>query len=79
MVAAARDVVFVWEQPASSIMNLHPRFAELCGIFRARTEIYDSFLFLRWNKSTLQVYRVFFWMGDWGGTSAKPTYLWWRS
>ena len=61
LVASARDVRFIVEQPATSVMPHHPKFAHMLALSR---------------DGVLPLSQVFTWFGMFGGTSPKPTKLW---
>ena len=61
LVATARGHTFVIEQPSSSVMDSHPKFA---------------FMMKLAEHGLLQVHSVRTWFGMFGGESPKPTTLW---
>ncbi|CAK9003302.1 unnamed protein product [Durusdinium trenchii] len=55
LICSLLRLMWVIEQPSSSLLEAHPLFAWLC--------------------SKISVYKVFIWMGAYGGDSPKPTVL----
>lgn len=85
-VLAWKQCLFVVEQPASSVMQHHPRFQELCAAMPVPSLVCFAVGKSSWHNATGAVFRTLqtfakvlrssMRMGCWGGSTPKPTKLW---